>query len=382
MIRERGNPALHLLDRYAGIPAVTILSGAKRKRPFPSSIEKIGMLKAGAIGDTVLLSGVVSDLRRAFPDTSIILFCGRDNFEIAGMIEGVNQVVKVPVRNLGQGWKAVRSNPVDVLLDFGQWSRTEALLARFSRAKFTIGFRTRGQHRHYGHDLAVEHSSQVHEMENYRRLIRSLGVETGSRPVLRVPETSGRWPREYAAFHLWSTGRRRELKQWPLDNWLRLAEELMGWGLDVVLTGGPSDHARNEQLMGLVKPGTRPRLKNTAGVSLAESCAILGRARLVVSVDTGVMHLAAALGSSLVSLHGPTSSRRWGPVSENAIAIDSPLEGSGYLSLGWERPGPTKCMECIRYETVRDACRTALEKETAAWRAGTAAVRLNNEVTD
>jgi len=74
--------------------------------------------------------------------------------------------------------------------------------------------------------------------------------------------------------------------------------------------------------------------------------------------------MAAALGVPLVALHGPTSSRRWGPISERAIAVDSSLDGCGYLHLGWEHsPHPLACMECIPYETVRGACRSILAKQ-------------------
>lgn len=101
-------------------------------------------------------------------------------------------------------------------------------------------------------------------------------------------------------------------------------------------------------------------------MSLRETAAILAHARLVVSVDTGVMHMAAALGAPLVALHGPTPSRRWGPIGENAMAIDSPLTGSGYLHLGWEAPRALRCMESIPYKLVLDTCRSALEKATRA----------------
>jgi heptosyltransferase I len=90
---------------------------------------------------------------------------------------------------------------------------------------------------------------------------------------------------------------------------------------------------------------------------LAQTAALLAHSRLVVSVDTGIMHLAAALDLPLIALHGPTSSKRWGPISKNAVAIDSPDPHAGYLYLGFEPPaGPSRCMEAITYERVLDEC--------------------------
>lgn len=365
-MRERGNPLLHYLDRYAGIPAVALLACTRRKRPLPSRIETIGLLKAGAIGDTVLISAVIGDLRSAFPSASIIFFCGESNSEIASMLEGVDRVIVLPMLNPVAATSAIRSMNVDVMVDFGQWSRVDALLSFLSRSGFTIGFRTRGQCRHFGYDLALEHSSDVHELDNFRSLLNPLGVRASNAPFLRAPQRVPVAPREYLAFHLWPGGRRRQLKEWPINRWLRLVEEFASADMGVVLTGSASDHLRNDNLIVSIRPQARAFVLNAAGSSLQQTTAILAGARLVVSVDTGLMHMAAALGVPLVALHGPSSSKRWGPIGQTVLAVDSPVPGSGYISLGWESvPNPPACMEGIRFEVVRDACLTTLEKQTA-----------------
>lgn len=363
MMRLRGNPILHFADRYVGIPAVVCLGHLRRKGTVPPNIGTIGLLKTGAIGDTVLLSAVIADLRCTFPHAKLIFFCNEVNFEIAGMLDSVDRIIKLPFRNLVAGMAAVRSISVDVMLDFGQWSRLEALFTLFSKTCFKIGFRSLGQHRHAGYDLTVEHSSEVHELENYRRLVRALGVETGNLPSLLAPKGVAPLDREYAVCHLWPGGTGSELKQWPAERWVQLFEELAGWGMEVMLTGSLSDRVRNEELIAYVGPGARKFVKNMAGLSLDRTAAMLAHSQLAVCVNTGVMHVAAALGVPLVALHGPTSSRRWGPISERAIVVDSPAPGCGYLNHGWEYPAqPPQCMESIRYETVRDACRELLKR--------------------
>jgi ADP-heptose:LPS heptosyltransferase len=364
MIRKRGSAVLHFLDRYAGIPAVAILGHARRKRALPSKIRTFGLLRTAAIGDTVLISAAIADLHAAFPDASVIVFAGPTNFEMARMLDGVDEVVEIPTLNIAAALRRVRSIAVDVMVDFGQWPRLDALLAQLSRASFTIGFQTRGQHRHYGYDATVEHSSHVHEIENYRRLMRALGVKTGNPPRLRPPSPDASSAANYAVFHLWPGGRRKKLKQWPDERWVALVEEIASREMQVVLSGALADRAGNDAILERVRPSAGRFVCNAAGSSLQETVAMLAHSRLVVSVDTGVMHMAAALGVPLVALHGPTSSRRWGPISERAIAVDSPLDGCGYLHLGWEQsPRPLTCMECIPYEAVRDACRCIIEKQ-------------------
>ena len=160
MTSERGNAALHFLDRYAGIPALAMLSLFRKKRARPQKIRTIGLLKTVAIGDTVLLSAIVADLRAEFPDASIIFFCGESNLEVAKMLGGVNRIVKISVSNPFTSIRAIRSVPLDILMDCGQWPRWDALLTSISRADFTVGFDTPGQHRSRGYDLAVPHSER------------------------------------------------------------------------------------------------------------------------------------------------------------------------------------------------------------------------------
>jgi heptosyltransferase III len=375
-VKERGNSTLHFFDRYAGIPAVAILGSLKAKRTLPSPIQTLGLLKLGAIGDTILISAMIADLRAAFPEVSITFFAGKSNLELVQMLDGIERVIMVPTHNLSAGIKTVRSCPVDVLFDFGQWSRLEALLSIFSRASFTIGFRTCGQHRHFGYDRAVNHSFELHELDNIRLLGHCLGVETRSLPFLKPPESRRTDAHQYVVFHLWPGGRRKSLKEWPRERWLRLIEEFAGLERSVVLTGSPSDRERNAGLIASTPPAAREFVVNAAGCSLKESADLLAHAMLVVSVDTGLMHMAAALGVPLVALHGPTASKRWGPVGSDTTVVETTVGGCGYINLGWEsQPLPPSCMEGICYEAVRDACRNILERPTNVSKNGLSGVR-------
>lgn len=360
-MKQRGSTTLHYLDRYLGIPAVAVLGGLRRQRRLPEKINSIGLLKLAAIGDTVLISAVAADIRAAFPTASMTFFAGSTNCELVQMLDSVDRVVEVPIHNIAAALCAVRSVPVDVMIDFGSWPRLEALLTLFSRASFTIGFETPRQFRHYGYDSTVHHSSKIHELENLRNLIVPLSIRTRNLPQINVPNdvpsSSGPW----AVCHLWPGGRRRLDKQWPIERWVRLINEIASWELDVVLTGGPGDYFANEAVLDRIGSCARRKVRNLAGITLKETAAILAGSSFTVSVDTGVMHMAAALGAPVVVLHGPSSSKRWGPLSRNAVCIDSPHPRCGYISLGWERgPKGLPCMQCISYESVRDACRKAL----------------------
>jgi ADP-heptose:LPS heptosyltransferase len=367
----RGSNLLRSIDRCLGVPALVICGVLHRKRELPRKIARLGILTTAAMGDTILLSAVVADLRAALPDTSITFFAGESNHSAASLLSGPDAVVLLPVQRPLEAVRIVREKQFDVLLDFGPWPRINALITFFSGARFTAGFRTPRQYRHYGYDLAIEHSADVHEIENHRRFISTLGFKPTHPPMID-PGTLTDDPGiavggPYVVFHLWPGGTCSDLKEWPVHQWIRLANQLTAERFSIVLTGGPTQRDANDFVIRAVDSNHRNLVHNAAGLKLSATAALIAGSRMVVSVDTGVLHLAAALNLPLVGLHGPTHSKRWGAVSDKAISIDSPAPKAGYLNLGFERPAkPPKCMEAIAYETVMGHCRKILSGEASS----------------
>ncbi len=374
---ERGSNLLRVLDRGLGVPLVWSL-GALRARPAPAprAPTRVGALACAAIGDTMLLGAVLRDLRDAYPRASLVLFAGRSNAAGARLLAVADQVVELPITRPLQACRALRRFDLDLLIDFSQWHRISAVLAHCARARCKIGFRTSGQYRHYVYDLCVDHSCGQHELENFRDLVRPLGVAPRRLPSL--PERAGRASaieralatRPYVVFHLWPSGYRSHLKEWPVPKWLELGRQIGRAGLPIVLTGAPCDREKNEQVIALAtKRECGAGWVNAAGCSLGETAAILRRSRLTVSVNTGVMHLAAAAGAAVIGLHGPTSALRWGPIGPRAIAVSAQGADCGYLNLGFEYPPQCDCMCRIGVDEVLAHCRSLLRID-----AGSAAI--------
>jgi heptosyltransferase-3 len=363
---ERGNPRLRLLDRYVGIPVVAAGGVFRRRRPVPREPRRIGVLNSTTIGDTVLLSAVLRDLAAAFPSAEVILFAGPGNSSIARLIAGIT-VKPIRLTEPRGAIRAVRSAKLDVVLDFDQWPRIEAVYCLFSGARFRAGFRSAGQHRHYSYDASVEHSAERHELDNYRRLAGVLGVESRSLPFFSAPGVlpAERLPPEaYVVFHLWPTGYRSQLKEWPRDRWQILAEQLAHRGFRVVFTGSKRDRDATEAFVQSCN-GIRESLVNAAGAyDLDEVLDLLCASRCVVSVNTGVMHLAAAAGVPTVALNGPTSERRWGPIGPRAFSVNSEYSGCGFLHFGWEYEGRREdCMHGISVDRVLSRILEATERD-------------------
>ncbi|WP_449242842.1 glycosyltransferase family 9 protein [Desulfovibrio sp.] len=340
MVQERGNPLLRALDARLG-PSLVFCAGLFKGRGRPP--ERPGSLAAlclGCIGDTILLSGPLADLAKAHPDCRITLFAGAANSGVARMIPAAAEVVALPLaRPLAAAALLRAPGPFDALLDFGQWPRISALFSALAPAGFKAGFRTPGQHRHYAYHAAVEHRADRHEIDNFRALAALLGAEGRGAPVIAPPPAPpGGEPapgRPFAVLHAFPGGSRSGMKEWPEERWLDLARALLGRGLEVLFSGGPSDAVRAEALADALGD---PRARSVAGAPLDRTARLLQLAAVVVSVNTGIMHLAAALGAPLAALHGPTSVLRWGPLGqpERTISLAPGLSCAPCLHLGFE----------------------------------------------
>jgi ADP-heptose:LPS heptosyltransferase len=367
---ERGNRGKRVLDLAVGSVLVAALGGLRRPREKPADIATIGLFMFGAIGDTLLASAIVPDLERAFPFARIIAFISKANRGVLELLDGYDEVVVVPVTQPLAAVSLIRRYPVDVLIDIGQWARVSALLARLARSRFAIGFKTAGQHRHFAFDACVEHCATVHELENFRALLSGLGLNGRSLPRFKpalLAETQAPAPRRYVVFHPWASGFRSEWREWASANWAQLGRLVLEWDYDIVVTGGPEDAPRADALAAMLGGGDR--VTSLAGrASLRQTTVAVGRAAAVVSVNTGIMHLAALLGRPMVALHGPTNARRWGPVGTSAVIVGpGPEAGGGFLNLGFEYPRvPPDCMGQIPVAAVAQPLRAMLEPASYA----------------
>jgi heptosyltransferase III len=364
---ERGRDSFRWLDRTIGIPAVAVLSVLKRRRQIPAEISTIGMIALGAIGDTIISVGsAVPVLRQAFPEAKLYLFTSKSNSGIASLLPPVDKMHVISVTDPARAVALLRSMKQDVLIDFGPWPRISAILTALSNASFAVGFKTNGQYRHYAYDLTVEHSGKIHEFENHANLLASIGVPRPAWPRIAPSAAARRRIREerskpYIVCHPWASGFKSEMREWPNGHWQELAAIVAQRGWEVVFTGGPADIAKSKTLFEGI--ASIEKVHDAAGLySLDETAALLEASDSVVTVNTGVMHLAAAINAPIVALHGPTDPVRWGPLSDNAELLAPNSPDVAYLNLGFEYPKEAKpCMDLIEVDRVVAALFSRLE---------------------
>lgn len=348
-VNQRGNTTLKKIDLWLGGLLIAILSTIKKKRPVPTNPQRIGLLVTAAIGDTVLVSALGRGLKSKFPSAEIVLIHGPTNALIAPYIAGIDRKLSIPVT---RPWKAVlrlRSLKLTALVDTGQWARLNALLSFFSGARFTVGFRTQGQHRHGLYDFEVEHAANKHEIENFQNLGSAWSVPSMPPQLISLPTpATANGP---ILFHVKPSGEKSWLKEWPEENWICLSNHFTNRGFKVQFTGSPEDAVALRKL--IEKLSNQSQVELLAGIPFSQTLAALQNARLVISVNTGIMHIASVLGKNLVALHGPTNPRRWGPINPNSVSLESDLPCAPCLNLGFDYGcGENLCMRSLTTENV------------------------------
>ena len=367
------------LDRYLGIPLNLLLRLLPNRAPIPDTPKKILFIQLSALGDTILAIPAIRAIRHAFPNAELTVLAAPTNLNYLAHCPYIDQ--RIPFHTPGYQLLAqLRHEGFDWAIDLEHWPRLSALLAYVSGAPMRIGFQTKGQSRHFLFTESVPHIAGRHEVRNFLDLAKQLGcltLEFGLevwcseeargrvRQILTHEEISPDLP--LFALHP-EAGRRGEpRRRWPLERYIALADALVArYGAQIVLTGTPSEVAVSQE----IAKRTKHRAVVLAGrTDVNQLAALFAEATLVVSGNCGPMHLAAAAGTHVIGLHGPTNFAQWGPWSYNAGVVGARVPCSPCLNLGFEYgcqalpDGTSACMHTIEVARVLRECEQLLPVE-------------------
>jgi lipopolysaccharide heptosyltransferase II len=261
----------------------------------------------------------------------------------------------------------------DWVIDFEQWSRLSALIAYWSGASRRIGFRAAGQHRHYPFTDVLDHVPGQHEVITFLQIARLLGCpvkETHLEIWLRqvdwdwaktsLNEAGIDSNKPIVVFHP-EAGRRGEpRRRWPHERFVQLADALAErYHAQIILTGAPSEVELSQQIASQTRA---PCLVAAGKTKINQLAALFANADVVICSNCGPMHLAAATGTPVIALHGPTNPSQWKPWNTEHTVIKADLPCSPCLNLGFEygcralADGTSPCMYIIQVSAVLKAC--------------------------
>jgi len=344
MFIKRTGRFSRFLDRSAGVLFLAFLSIFLRKRKRPDNPESFCFIKTGGVGDMVLASAVIKQVRAKYPSAEMTVVCSKENSAMAELLTDC-RVFVVSYRNPVQWLSLHRLKKVDILIDFGAWTRFDALISVSIPARFRLGFRTDGQHRHYCYDETVTHDRNRHELENYYALAGSYCAQTGALPEY-VCETDVRY-KDTVIMHMYCAGARYMCRMWSFENWKKLAILIKdrGFYLGFTASGAESVHLkaflRSEGIDALIITDRSP----------GELASNFNSCRGIISVNCGISHFAAACGAKVVELTGSVNPDRWGAIGNNVVHVIPPHVGKT-LCYGYEKDADEHSMDRVAPEEV------------------------------
>jgi lipopolysaccharide heptosyltransferase II len=336
---------------------------------------KILILKPSSLGDVVQALPVLRLIRRHLPAGEIFWWI---NSNLVSLIEGDPDLTGI-VRFERKRWASPRHWPemlrslhwmreqnFDWVIDLQCLARSGAF-AWLANGKFLIGLDESREGARGLYDLAVRRPSfYTHAVDWYLAVLPPLGV-----PVHKnfqwLPErletaaaVKSKWQTDGARWIALQPGARWDNKRWPVEYFAELVRLLAKEfpGARFAILGAPEDKPLGE----VVSRAAPTRCLNLCGeTSLPEMVEWLRLSELMITNDTGPMHVAAALDTPLVALFGPTEPRRTGPYGQldSVLRIDLPCSPCLKSHCTYEKPN--ECLKAISPAMVFENARRKLE---------------------
>jgi lipopolysaccharide heptosyltransferase II len=329
--------------------------------------QKILVIKLRAIGDVILATPVLENLRLAFPQAQIDFLTENMCAPIVTGHPALSEILILDRREAGAGWKLirqVRARRYDLVLDlFG--NPRSALLTRLSGASRRVGFRFRV--RRYAYNVKVEpRGDRVHEVEFNLDALRALEIPIAARKLFVAIDAESenfvaRFWRENGLENRLVIGLNASggwyTKRWPLEAFAQLGERLQReLNAVVLLLWGPGEY---DDVKTIARLMPQPPLL-APSTNLKQLAALLARLALLVSNDSGPLHLAAAMGTRVAGIYGPTRPDLQGPWGEgHAIAVKTGLPCLGCNGVTCKIV-THDCMKKLPVEAVWEAAKKSL----------------------
>ncbi len=334
-------------------------------------IMKILVRSTNWIGDAVMTTPAMGSIRAAFPSSEIVLAANPVVSELMSPHPFCDRVIvydkKGPHRGIRGLWKFSRllaMERFDMAILF-QNAIEAAIMVRLAGIKTRAGYATDGRAILLTHAIGVtEEARRLHHTQYYMNMLAELGIpRAGLGLRLQCTDEEMRWaggvlgPGKWAAINPGAAY--GSAKRWYPERFGQVADVLASdFGYQSLLVGGPGEAEIGPE----IESRMRSKVLNMIGrTSVRQLMAILASVRLVITNDSGPMHVAAAFGRPIVALFGPTDHSATSPLSSRFSLVRKETE----CAPCFKRQCPTdhRCMADISADDVLHAVETLLKSE-------------------
>ena len=331
-------------------------------------MRRLLVVRLGSLGDLVHTLPAVAALHRTFPKLEIDWLVDRVHQEFLELVPILSSIVILSAPTAA-GWldvrRRLRKRSYDAALDF-QGLVKSAALSRLSGAKRIVGF-DRASLREpvaallYRERVAVPPGGHV--IHKNLRLASAVGAEPGATdfPIRRVDSAvvAAVQERHGSPFALLNPGAAWPNKRWPADRFGRLARYLLEQhGLRSIALWGPGEE---DLARAIVKESSGAAIE-APPTGLADLVALSRAAAIVVSGDTGPTHIAAAVGTPVVAIFGPTDPVRNGPWNPDDRSLARYESCDCHYERRCRRTAEHWCLGTISEEEARQAVNDRLDR--------------------
>jgi len=355
------------IDRWVGLPACAFLqtfSFLRSDDPDPK-VDRILVIKFWGMGSMILALPVFKALREAYPNARIAFATIDRNREFVDMLKVSDQDIylslpqgPVPVfSSILSFFAALRQFRPNLVIDLEYLTRFSALASYFSGAQKRVGFHSWDVWRGELHNVRVPFSPYWHASENFLNLVRKASGKIFKLNFdFTLPENKDAKERLKKILAEAGLAAEKNLivvnpnastialeRRWPPEHFEQLIEKLLDAGLGFpVLIGSSEERGFVESLRGRLK--APERCSNLAGkLKLDEFIELIRNARLLITNDSGPLHIAELLHTRTVSFFGPETPVLFGPLGEGHRVLYRGIDCSPCITIY-----NAKTVRCIR----------------------------------
>lgn len=320
---------------------------------------RILIIKLSSLGDLFHALPTVHNLKTA-TGAAIDWVTNTAYVDLVHCFDDVDTVIPFPrnsmLRDAPLFIRALRRTKYDMIIDL-QGLLKSAIVARAARGKMRIGpsFHREGSHFFYDTVAGKRNKHRHAVIENLDVILhQDFDLQAPVFPV-SFPPTAFSAPSPHIVI---SPASRWETKNWPADRFAEVARHLQArLGVSVTLLGAPADMDACRTIEGMLQGGCQ----NLAGrTSIVEMGAILKKADLLISNDSGPVHMAAAAGTPTLVVFGPTNPDRTGPFGDRHRVIQTQKDCQPCMNRRCKNPD-SSCIRNVTAEEVIAAAESMLQ---------------------
>jgi heptosyltransferase III len=298
---------------------------------------KILLLQLKRIGDLILTTPAIAALRKRFPDAHLTLVVSNECADLLPALSDVDRVL-IAHRNLYDIalFPAIALRRFDCCIDFTRNDRSASLAFLSGAPRRIVSYRVRDQSKTRArayNDFVSVRMRDMHTIDHHMALLKPFGVRNASRSLrLQIPEAAQaradqllRESKVGDRFVIFHPGSARKEKFWDPARWATIIEHRSRKDdVDLVLTSGTSwlEQTHIAEIKSKIR---QPVIDLSGKTDLLTLAALIGQARLLVTVDSAPMHLATTMQTPQVILFGPTNPFHWRPLESPALILQGKM---------------------------------------------------------